>query len=74
MVGTHLSGREDFRAVAYRAPTLLVMGSEGPGCPRPGGRLLPPRQIPMAGRLDSLNLAVATALMLYEIRKARLRL
>ena len=28
----------------------------------------------MAGRLDSLNLAVATALMLYEIRKDRLRL
>jgi tRNA G18 (ribose-2'-O)-methylase SpoU len=28
----------------------------------------------MAGSLDSLNLAVATALMLYEIRKDRLRL
>jgi TrmH family RNA methyltransferase len=31
-------------------------------------------KIPMAGRLDSLNLAVATALMLYEIRKDRLSL
>ena len=31
-------------------------------------------KIPMAGRLDSLNLAVATALMLYEMRKDRLRL
>jgi TrmH family RNA methyltransferase len=31
-------------------------------------------KIPMAGRLDSLNLAVATALLLYEIRKDQLRL
>ena len=31
-------------------------------------------RIPMAGHLDSLNLAVATALMLYEIRKDRLHL
>ncbi len=29
-------------------------------------------RIPMAGRLDSLNLAVATALMLYEMRKGQL--
>jgi TrmH family RNA methyltransferase len=29
-------------------------------------------RIPMAGRIDSLNLAVATALMLYEIRRERL--
>ena len=75
IVGTHLSAREDFRAVPYRAPTLLAMGSEGPGL-SPGlaaacSRLV---KIPMAGRLDSLNLAVATALMLYEIRRERLHL
>ena len=75
VVGTHLSGREDFRAAPYRGPTLLAMGSEGPGL-SPGlaaacSRLV---KIPMAGRLDSLNLAVATALLLYEIRKDRLHL
>ena len=75
MVGTHLSGREDFRAVAYRAPTLLAMGSEGPGLsPALAAACSRLVKIPMAGRLDSLNLAVATALMLYEIRKDRLRL
>jgi TrmH family RNA methyltransferase len=31
-------------------------------------------KIPMAGKLDSLNLAVATALALYEIRRADLRI
>ena len=75
IVGTHLSATEDFRAVAYRSPTLLVMGSEGPGLsPALAAACSRLVKIPMAGRLDSLNLAVATALMLYEMRKDRLRL
>jgi TrmH family RNA methyltransferase len=75
VVGTHLDGNEDFRKLRYRAPTLLVMGSEGPGLSGPVAkactRLV---KIPMAGRLDSLNLAVATALMLYQIRGPDLKL
>ena len=75
MIGTSLSAREDFRAVAYRPPTLLVMGSEGPGLsPAVAAACSRLVKIPMAGRLDSLNLAVATGLMLYEICKDRLRL
>jgi RNA methyltransferase, TrmH family len=75
VVGTHLEAEEDFRRTSYRAPLLLVMGSEGPGLSaelaRACSRLV---KIPMAGRLDSLNLAVASALVLYEMRKDRLRL
>ena len=75
VVGTHLEGSEDFRKVSYRAPALLVMGSEGPGLSGPVAkactRLV---KIPMAGQLDSLNLAVATALMLYQIRGPELKL
>jgi TrmH family RNA methyltransferase len=75
VVGLHLSGREDFRKAAYDGPVLLVMGSEGPGLSesltRSCTKLV---RIPMAGKLDSLNLAVATALALYEIRGARLKL
>jgi TrmH family RNA methyltransferase len=75
IVGTHLSGGQDFRAVRYRTPTLLVMGSEGPGLsPELAAVCTRLVKIPMAGRLDSLNLAVATALMLYELRKGRLHL
>ena len=75
IVGTHLSATEDFRAVTYRQPTLLAMGSEGPGLsPALAAACSRLVKIPMAGRLDSLNLAVATALMLYEMRKDRLRL
>lgn len=75
IVGTHLSGRDDFRKIAYRFPTLLVMGSEGAGLSADltaaSTRLV---KIPMSGRLDSLNLAVATALALYQIRGPHLRL
>jgi TrmH family RNA methyltransferase len=75
IVGTHLDADEDFRTAKYRAPTLLVMGSEGPGLSEAltaaCTRLV---KIPMAGKLDSLNLAVATALVLYEIRGPQLSL
>lgn len=75
VVGTHLAARDDFRRTRYRPPLLLVMGSEGPGL---SGELAAACtrlvKIPMAGRLDSLNLAVASALMLYELRKEDLRL
>jgi TrmH family RNA methyltransferase len=75
VVGTELSARVDFRAVRYRSPALLVMGSEGPGLSAELAAACSQRvKIPMAGRLDSLNLAVATALMLYEIRRDRLGL
>ena len=75
VVGTHLDGGEDFRAAAYQMPALLVMGGEGPGLSdsltRACTKLV---KIPMAGRLDSLNLAVATALALYQMRGPHLKL
>ncbi len=74
-VGTHLSATADFRHVAYRGPTLLVMGSEGPGLTEATAQACSQLvKIPMAGHLDSLNLAIATALALYQIRGESLRL
>jgi TrmH family RNA methyltransferase len=75
VVGTHLQAKEDFRSARYRGPVLLVMGSEGPGLSAPVAeactRLV---KIPMTGGLDSLNLAVAAALALYQIRGPALTL
>ena len=75
VVGTHLDAKEDFRKAHLRGPTLLLMGSEGPGLSdslkRSCTKLV---KIPMSGDLDSLNLAVATALTLYQIRGASLKL
>jgi TrmH family RNA methyltransferase len=75
VIGTDLDATEDFRKARPREPVLLVMGSEGPGMSEEVGaacsRLV---VIPMSGRLDSLNLAVATALTLYQFRGPHLSL
>lgn len=75
VVATHLDAREDFRAVSYRGPELVVMGSEGPGLSDAVAAAATRRvKIPMSGALDSLNLAIATALTLYQIRSRHLKL
>lgn len=75
VVATHLDASDDFRAAAYRGPVLLMMGSEGPGLSDELAAVATRRvKIPMAGRLDSLNLAVATALVLYQLRGPHLKL
>jgi TrmH family RNA methyltransferase len=76
VAGTHLKGAVDYRTVDYAGrPVLLLMGNEQQGLPddlaAACDRLL---RIPQAGRADSLNLAVATGVMLYEVRRAALQL
>jgi TrmH family RNA methyltransferase len=71
VVGTHLKGAVDYRRLDYDdGPVLLLMGNEQQGLPdnlaAACDRLV---RIPQAGRADSLNLAVATGVMLYEIRR-----
>ena len=68
VVGTLLTATEDYRAAAYRAPTLLLMGAEQSGLtPRLAATCDLAVKIPMRGRADSLNLAVATAVMIYAV-------
>ncbi len=76
VAGTHLKGAVDYRSVTYaRRPVLLMMGNEQQGLPEnlaaSCDKLL---RIPQAGRADSLNLAVATGVMLFEIRRDALSL
>lgn len=75
VVATLLDATLDFRQAHYRGPELLVMGSEGPGLSDDVSAMCTQRvKIPMSGQLDSLNLATATALMLYQIRAPHLKL
>lgn len=68
MAGTSPDAAVDYRAVAYRPPVVLLMGWERRGLSAEGQSLCDVMvRIPMAGRTDSLNLAVATGVMLYEI-------
>lgn len=72
-VGTHLTATQDFRSTKIRAPALIVMGGEGPGLTDEAARACKTLvKIPMIGKLDSLNLAVATALMLYQVQSQNL--
>lgn len=69
VVGTHLQGTEDYRRT-YKRPTLLVMGSEGGGLrPETAAACSVLVRIPMKGGAQSLNVAVAAGLMLYEAVK-----
>ena len=75
VVATDLAAREDFRKITYRGPELVVMGSEGPGLSEAVSKAATRRvKIPMSGGLDSLNLAIATALTLYQIRGRHLKI
>jgi RNA methyltransferase, TrmH family len=68
VVGTSPAAALDYQAVAYRAPLVLLMGSEPRGLSREQQALCDTVvNIPMVGSSDSLNLAVATGIMLYEI-------
>ncbi len=68
VVGAQLTAATDFRALAYRRPTLLLMGPEQAGLSPALAHLCDASvKIPMRGRAESLNLAVATAILVYAI-------
>jgi 23S rRNA (guanosine2251-2'-O)-methyltransferase len=53
-------------------PLALVMGSEGQGMRRLTAELCDFLvAIPMAGRVESLNVSVAAGVLLYEARRQR---
>ncbi len=73
MVATHLKGATDFRTLGLHEPMILLMGNEQSGLPDHLADAADHiAKIPMAGQADSLNLAVATAIMLYELRRPML--
>ena len=74
LVGTSPTAKEDYCRVTYRHPTILLMGEERKGLPAELQALCDVMvRIPMVGQSDSLNLAIATSLMLYEVFNQRRR-
>ena len=68
LVGLSLQTEHDYRAATYTAPTFLLTGNEAQGLPESFEAecdLLV--KLPMLGKADSLNAAVATAVMAYEV-------
>lgn len=75
LVGTSPSAETDYQEVSYDSPTILLIGGERKG-------LSPELQamcdlmvkIPMVGHSDSLNMAVATGVILYELFNQKRRM
>ena len=68
VVGTSGTSRTDYRQAVYVSPLVLLMGSERRGLSGEQQAVCDLMvRIPMVGRSDSLNLAVATGIILYEI-------
>ena len=69
LVGTSLKAQHDYLEAQYDAPCFLLIGNEQQGLPEDYEAecdLLV--KIPMAGRADSLNAAVAAAVMAFQVR------
>jgi len=69
LVGTSLKARQDYLEAEYGQPCFLLIGNEQQGLPADYESecdLLV--KIPMAGRADSLNAAMAAAVMAFAIR------
>jgi TrmH family RNA methyltransferase len=74
LVGASLGATTDYQDARYESPTFLLVGNESQGLPQAYEEacdLLV--KIPMLGKADSLNAAVATAVMAYEVINQRRR-
>lgn len=72
LVGTSLNTDNDYQDPRYEAPTFLLIGNESQGLPEVYEKecdLLV--KMPMMGKADSLNAAMATAVMAYEVLNQR---
>ncbi len=58
----------DYREPVYQAPTFLLVGNEARGLPADYEEACDLRvKLPMRGKADSLNAAIATAVMAYQV-------
>ncbi|MCP8971093.1 23S rRNA (guanosine(2251)-2'-O)-methyltransferase RlmB [Ectobacillus ponti] len=72
IAGTDAKGKDDYRNLDGMMPIGLVIGSEGRGM----SRLVRDTcdflvQLPMAGKVTSLNASVAASLLMYEVYRKR---
>ena len=71
LVGTSLQTDHDYRDAPYASPAFLLVGNEAQGLPEAYEAecdLLV--KIPMHGRADSLNAAIAAAVTAYQVRSS----
>ena len=68
LIGTSLNAAQDYQQPRYRKPAFILVGNEAQGLPESYEQECDTLvKIPMLGKADSLNAAVATAVMAYEV-------
>lgn len=72
IAGTEVEGSVPYTEVNYTRPTVIVMGAEEAGL-RPSVReqCTALVRLPMRGKVQSLNVSAATAVVLYEVLRQR---
>jgi RNA methyltransferase, TrmH family len=74
VIGASPDGNEDYDRVRYRSPALLVLGTERSGLTEEQRRICQRIvRIPMVDGMDSLKLAVAGSLLMYQVFRSRSR-
>ena len=72
LVGTSPAATRSYDALPYPTPTVLLMGGERKGLSDiQQERCDAMVKLPMRGKSDSLNLSIATGIMLYEVLRQR---
>jgi 23S rRNA (guanosine2251-2'-O)-methyltransferase len=72
IVGTALDNSIDYREIDYSGKIAIVMGNEGKGISNLVARKCDYlAKIPMYGKTNSLNVSVATGIMIYEVIRDR---
>ena len=72
IVGSYLEGAKDYTRVNYKVPIAVIVGNEEKGIRKLSAdkcdHLV---RIPMKGKIQSLNVSVATGILLFEILRQR---
>lgn len=72
MYAAHLSGSVPYCQPSYAGPAAFLIGNEGNGLSQEIAALADTLvHIPMEGSVESLNAAVAAALLMYEVKRQR---
>ena len=68
----HLKGEVFYDSFSFREPTAFLIGNEGNGLTKElADKAESYLKIPMEGQVESLNAAIATALLMYETHRQR---
>ena len=72
IVGSYLEGAKDYAKVDYKIPIAVIVGNEEKGIRKlTADKCDHLVRIPMKGKIQSLNVSVATGVLLFEILRQR---